>query len=186
MAVSEKPMFTAADTAGAPQFENGVWLMLAENERDTCLVDTAQPASKWPQCADWVIHGDGRWFERGGDSGSAIEPVPGSILVAGGDVAILQIAFDDEPKDGPSYSFAAFDNKPAATAKLRSIKFWIVMCGTYRASADGASAEQLVRYTGFDEKCRPASPQAIRDAAEASRPPASKMLELRWVRATPD
>ena len=46
VAMSEKPIFTGADTAGAPQFENGVWLL--EDESD-CHVDPAQRVSRWPE-----------------------------------------------------------------------------------------------------------------------------------------
>lgn len=192
VAVSDKPMLDAADTTGAPQLEEGVWLMPAPDEEKHCPVDTARPVSKWPKCANWAVYRDGRWFERDGDTGIATKPVHGSVVVAGGDVAIVQIEYrdpDDVADEAPTYFFAAFDNKPAPTAKLRSVKLWIVMCGTYRhrnAAAEDESDEALVRYPGFDDECRPASTRILRDAADASRSAGTKMAQLRWVRATLD
>lgn len=195
IAVSDKPMLAAADTTGAPQFEDGVWLMPGLDEEEACKVDTKQPVSAWPACADWALHRDGQWFAREGDSGIATKPVPReAVVVSNGDVAIIQL--ESEPKPGAEpdpmpYMFIAFDNKPAATAKLRSIRFWIVMCGRYEpndaAKGDDEEAETLVRFPGFDEKCRPESVAVLRAAADASRPPAhAKAPPFRWARAALD
>ncbi|HMO76192.1 MAG TPA: hypothetical protein PKD48_12705 [Sphingopyxis sp.] len=194
IAVSDKPMLAAADTIGAPQFEDGVWLLPELDEEEDCAVDTAQPVSKWPDCASWSVHRDGQWFARDGDSGIATKAVPYStVTVSNGDIAIIQLESDKSPADDGTvdpmpYSFGAFDNKPAATAKLRSIRFWIVMCGKYEESgADDDAPMTLIRYPGFDEKCRPASMQVLRDAAAASRPPPTLELPVfHWVRATLD
>ena len=191
------PLFPI-NQCSAPQIQsgrrcsNGVWLMPEPNEEGPCAVDTEQPVSKWPKCADWAIYRGGQWFERDGDTGIATKPVRGSIVVAGGDVAIIQVEFpgpDERPEEAPTYAFAAFDNKPAARANLRSVPLWIVMCGTYQprgTAAEDEADEKLVRYPGFDEKCRPASVQVLRDAAAASRPPDGKRARLQWVRATLD
>ncbi|MGH6633812.1 MAG: hypothetical protein ACREB0_10655, partial [Sphingopyxis sp.] len=134
VAVSEKPMFTDADTVGAPPLENGVWLMPEKIEDDAspCAVDVAKPVSTWPKCAAWALYRNGQWFERDGETGIATKPVAGSVLITGGDIAIVQVRFDDPDGDaassddppGPSaYFFAAFDDKPVdASTKLRSVK----------------------------------------------------------------
>lgn len=201
MAVSEKPMFTDADTVGAPPLENGVWLMpgKSEDEATPCAADVARPVSTWPKCADWALYRDGRWFERDGETGIATKPVAGSVLITGGDIAIVQVRFDDpdgdkasrdDPPEPPAYFFAAFDDKPVdAAAKLRSIKLWMVMCEIHRANAPGTAedaSEELVRFPGFDEECRPESIEALRAAARMSRTPDTKLAHFRWARATLD
>lgn len=196
IAVSDKNMLEHADTAGAPRFEDGVWLMSELDEETPCPVDTSQPVSKWPDCATWVVHREGQWFAREGNSGIATKAMPRSaVTVSNGNIAIVQLESDKPPVgdgtvDPLPYSFAAFDNKPAATAKLRSVRFWIVMCGRYErndADTPDGDAEILVRFPGFDEKCLPASTQVLRDAAAASRPSASTELpDFHWARATLD
>lgn len=190
IAVSDKPMLKQADTVGAPQFADGVWLIPERDDETGCAVDTARPVSQWPDCANWAVHRDGQWFERKGNSGIDIQPMPRSaVTVSNGDIAIIQIKSDEPPaKDGTvdpmPYIFAAFDNEPAATEKLRSIRLWGVMCGRYeKDGADDEAAETLIRFPGFDKKCRPASAQALRNAAAASRPPSTRdMPNFLWVR----
>jgi hypothetical protein len=195
MAVSDKPMFEQADTAGAPQFEDGVWLMPEFDDEKDCAVDTARPVSQWPDCAEWAVHRDGQWLAREGNSGIVTKAVPrDAVIVSNGDIAIVQLESDKSPAedgtvDPTPYSFIAFDNKPAATKKLRTITFWIVMCGTYEDSGtdDEDAPAKLIRFPGFDEKCRPASMQVLRDAARLSRPAASVELPaFHWARAILD
>lgn len=202
LAVSDKPMFTDADAIGAPPLESGVWLMPDSGEDDeaqACAVDIAQPVSTWPKCVDWALYRDGRWFERDGETGIATKPVAGSVLITGGDVSIVQVRFDDPDGDTassgeapapPTYYFAAFADKPvAADAKLRSIKLWLVACGTEKPNPEGTdedTPEELVRFAGFDEECRPDSVEALRAAARMSRAPDGKSVHFRWARATLD
>jgi hypothetical protein len=190
MVVSDQPMLEPADIAGAPQFADGVWLISDFDDDSPCIVDTALPVSRWPDCATWAVHQDGQWFAREGNEGIATKAVPRSaVIVSNGDIAIVQLETEKSPaKDGTidsmPYSFIAFDNKPAATTKLRSIGLWIVMCGKYEKSGAGDDAvETLVRFPGFNEKCRPASVRILRDAAAASRPPLTRDLPgFHWAR----
>jgi hypothetical protein len=202
LAVSDKPMFTDADAKGAPPLENGVWLMPNKDENDEaqpCAVDVAQPVSTWPKCVDWALYRDGQWFERDGETGIATKPMAASVLITGGDVAIVQVRFDDPDGDAassgeapspPIYFFAAFADKPvAADAKLRTVKLWVVACGIHKpntAGTDEDAPEELVRFAGFDEDCRPDSVEALRAAARMSRTPNSKFAHFRWARATLD
>ncbi|PAL19560.1 hypothetical protein CD928_19325 [Sphingopyxis sp. GW247-27LB] len=196
MAVSDKPMLGAADLAGAPRFEDGVWLISELDETKPCPVDTAQPVSRWAPCANWAVHRDGQWFAREKDTGIKIRPLAGLITVSGGEIAIIQMenavidnstaAADTDPTP---FFFGAFDNVPTSAEKLRSVKLWLVMCGQYRprkTTTNDETAEEFVRYPGFDEQCRPASIDALRAAAEASRPPESGRAHVRWTRAVLD
>lgn len=185
MAVSEKPMFTAADTAGAPILADGVWLM---KDDPACRVDAALPVSRWPACASWVEHRDGQWSEPSGGTMPTVKPLENDILFVGGTIGLMQVGFKDGGTewDGPTYMFMAFDN-PAGGDKLKSIALWPVMCGTmidYKGAAEQRNAMPVVkqRFAGFDEKCRPASQDALRAAAAPSRPHPSKLLRFRWVR----
>lgn len=201
VAVSDRPMFTDADTVGAPSLENGVWLMPDKGGDDAslCAVDVAKPVSTWPKCAAWALYRDGIWYERDGETGIATKPVAGSVLIAGGDIAIVQVRFDDpdgndassgNPPEPPAYFFAAFDDKPVgADARLRSVKLWIVMCGTPKPNTPGNDEdvpENLMRFAGFDEQCRPDSAATLRAAARLSRTPETKLATFRWARATLD
>lgn len=195
MAVSDKPMLEQADTAGAPQFADGVWLMPEVDKESDCKVDVAKPVSSWPDCATWALHKDGQWFARYENSGIVTKAVPrDAVKVSNGDIAIVQLESDTSPAedgtvDPTPYSFIAFDNKPAATGKLRAISFWIVMCGTYeeKDTDDEDTPAKLIRFPGFDEKCRPASMQVLRDAARLSRPAADHPLpQFGWARAILD
>ena len=92
MAVSEKPMFTAADTAGAPILADGVWLM---KDDPACRVDVALPVSRWPACASWVEHRDGQWSEPSGGTMPTIKPLENDILFVGGKIGLMQVGFRD-------------------------------------------------------------------------------------------
>lgn len=189
MAVSDKPMFAAADTAGAPQFEDGVWLI--QDDEEACRVDAAQPVSRWPDCADWAVHRDGQWFERDGERGIATRAFKTPMLVVGGDIALVQTEFaaEEGPDEAPTYLFLAFDNSARDAGKRRSMALWSVMCGTWPAGAkpaDDGSSDGLVRFPGFDEECRPASQDVLRAAAAASRPADAKLQRFQWMRARLD
>ncbi len=185
MAVSEKPMFAAADAAGAPTFADGVWLM---KDDPACRVDAAAPVSRWPGCAHWVEHRGGRWSEPSGGTAPMVKPLENDILFVGGKIALMQVGFKDGGTewDGPTYMFMAFDN-PAGGDKLKAIALWPVMCGTmvdYKTAAEQRNAMPVVkkRFPGFDEQCRPASQDALRAAAAPSRPHPAKMLRFQWIR----
>ena len=191
VAISERPMFTGADTAGAPQFENGVWLL---EEDSDCHVDAAQRVSHWPECANWVVFRDGQLFERVREGDIAVKRIENAILIVAGEVGLAQIehiSSGGSAAEPPVYFFAAFEtlgNPP--TLPLRSIALWNVMCGT-RAMEPGEAASddqsgELVRFPGFDEKCQPASQDALRAAALASRPSGAPRLRATWMRATLD
>lgn len=191
VAMSEKPIFTGADTAGAPQFENGVWLL--EDDSD-CHVDPAQPASRWPECANWIVFRDGQLFERVREGDIAVKRIENAVLIVSGDVGLAQIEYRSSgglAVEPPVYFFAAFENidKPP-TLPLRSIALWSVMCGTRPGEPGKAASDdhpgELVRFPGFDEKCQPGSQDALRAAALASRPSGEPRLRAIWMRATLD
>ncbi|MEO6387756.1 MAG: hypothetical protein ABIT16_13085 [Croceibacterium sp.] len=185
--------------ADALQLENGVWLARSKDSENDCPVNTAQPVSTWKSCAEWTYFRDGQWFEKERESGIEIKPFAGSILMTGGDPAMVQIelyegdAVDPAQRSSPSsprYVFAAFDGMPAdRTSKLRLINYWIVKCGTHspaEASTIDTATSSLERFAGFNQECQPASAKVLRAAATASRPSESDMSRLEWVRANLD
>ena len=196
MAVSDKPMLTAADLAGAPRFENGVWLMSDQISSEPCPVDTIKPVSHWPACAIWLILSKGQWFAREGDAGIEIRSLAGLITVSGGDMAIVQVqnaVLDDSPPDtAPDplpYFFLAFDQKPVAGERLSAVDLWLVMCGKFSARerrGEEEAGKEFFTYPGFDKQCRPNSIDVLRAAAAASRTPERQRLQIRWVRAVLD
>ena len=48
MVMTDKPMFSVADGAGAPAIRGGVW----RDDKPDCVFDEAAPQNKWPKCAD--------------------------------------------------------------------------------------------------------------------------------------
>lgn len=195
IANSDRPMFPEVDTVDAPRFENGVWAL---SEQDDCSVDKTRPVSKWPECADWAFHQDGRWFVRAGNMGVEVRPVADSVVVVGGEVAIVQIELlPDDPDEGVTFWFWAFDYL-AANEPLREFALWQVLCGlretqSVKATTDTESPDEeavkevLVRFQGFNEKCQPDSVASLRAAALASRPSSVDDRDrFQWVRTQLD
>ena len=68
LVITHKPMFTAADGAGAPSLRPGLWRM--EIGEDKCQVDESRPLSEWPSCGGGMVVGAGTvsYFDRDGDT----------------------------------------------------------------------------------------------------------------------
>lgn len=146
--VSNEPWFTDADTLGAPELRDGLWVTISE---DDCRVKLERPAERWPDCGDSfyvrghdVLHMEWNEIDANGRDRRVFdkwESVP--LFVAAGDPVILQFDGGSEPRapdpdeifiddDEPHwrYSYAAMrpvelDNQGNVVA----FEYWIVQCG---------------------------------------------------------
>ncbi len=193
--MTDAPMFTAADGAGAPAIRSGVW----RDDKPDCAFDETLPQSKWPKCAE-------------ARPGVADPPF---WLPVTGDPAILQMPMrTDDKKPGPQYFYAAFRPlKRDARGRVIAMKAWPVRCGpppppdaapppppagaagdkqAQAAWADlGANVAALggtnaplpgLAMRSDGETCVPASVAALRDAAKASEAWAEAPATSHWVR----
>jgi len=204
--VSKAPMFTAADSAGAPAFRPGLWL----SEKSDCRVDEAAPLAKWPDCADPVvitpteIHGAGPKDQK-----------PSPYLVAAGDPLVLQAQMEigvnagvDVSASGnasaagsasaqasgpPPYAYLgahplAFDGQ----GRITRMQSWPVMCGPPPPPPKPGAPADKARYVtrrplpGLKidgQVCTPADKAAVVNAARESRAYGSVQTS-HWVRDT--
>lgn len=206
--VSKVPMFTQADSAGAPALRPGLWLA----EKDDCHVDEAAPRARWPECADPLVitptevHGVG---EKAG------KPQP--YLVAAGDPLVLQSQIDIDVSAGvdvsatgnatasgsasakvtspPPYAFLgahplAFD----AQGRVTRMEQWPVMCGPPPPEPRPGAPLDKARYVTLHplpgmriegQVCTPANKAAVVNAARESRAYGS-VQKAHWVRDASD
>ncbi len=190
--VSKVPMFTAADSAGAPALRPGVWLA----EKADCHFDEASPLAQWPDCADPLVitptevHGVGSKGQK-----------PAPYLVAAGDPLVLQSQIDvdvsagvdvsasgdakatasasGEMKGPPPYAYLAA-HPIAFDAKGRVVRMeqWPVMCGPPPPEPKPGQPLDKARYVTLrplpglrieGQVCTPDDNAAVLNAARQSR-----------------
>jgi hypothetical protein len=186
MVMTEKPMFTAADGAGAAPIRSGVW----RTDTTGCDVDETLTQDKWPKCAN--------------PSPGVAEP-PFWLQVAG-QPALLQMPLP-LPKAGVMtvfYVYAAYRPlKLDAQGRVIALKTWLVQCGpppkpaapvvlAAGASAPAAPTHQLMgmtdaplpglKMTNHLGGCTTDSAAAVRNAAAASEAWVGDNPISHWVR----
>lgn len=149
--VSNEPWFTAADTEGAPELRDGLWVMITDAP---CRVKLEKPAERWPDCADPFYVRGGEWLAMQWDETGRSkriferwESVP--MLLARGDPAIFQfdqgierpapaadpdeiVLEDSEPHW--RYTYAAMRPTERDTqGRTVAIEFWTIQCGPLTA-----------------------------------------------------
>jgi hypothetical protein len=94
MVTSEQPIFTSADSADAPPLKSGLWALVEPG----CRFNVRTAPEKWPDCATALALRDGAAMDvRMGETGKR------SVLIAGGDPAVIQAATDDEGRTRYAY-----------------------------------------------------------------------------------
>ena len=173
MAMSEAPMFTANDKAAITPMD-GIWL----SDDQECAFDTMRPEADWPDCAMWlVVRAAGREFWVHDGKGQSER---GNYLIAGGMPPVVQIEYTDGAKeDGKTfYVFFGIEAGPADPQGRFSAAFtWEVQCGV-----QGKNPSDIAPHPGISPECRPSSTEALRSAAQASRPTAQMAMRWRWLR----
>lgn len=134
---SDKPLFTATDSVGAPVLRPGLWAM----PNDDCDYDEASPAKGWPECANaTVVTADRLSGGERGPSGKTKGAL--AYRIATGDPPGLQVAAPEDEKDGPKFIYAGlrpldFDKQGRAT-KLR---VWLALCAKPPTFEDGKAPD---------------------------------------------
>lgn len=112
MVMTDKPMFAAADGAGAPALRPGVW----RSEERGCDFDESQPQDDWPLC-------------------SHAQPSVGNPpfwQVVAGDPLLLQVKYalpGAEASDAEYFYIAVRPLKLDASGRVVAMKSWPVRCG---------------------------------------------------------
>lgn len=207
--LTKDPLFTQADSAGAPTLRPGVWLLFSEPD---CKVDTSQPFVDWPDCAGGghVTEGEIAGHKSGAPK-DVLERTP--VVLAAGDPRVAQLRVDvDVSTDAQAsasggatasasasggghsepYGYAGVrPTKFDSEGRIVAFKFWPVACGPPppkdKNGADVAPAT-LQPLPGIEMKkgdavCTTSSKAALRAAAKASEAWAeSPIPEARWIR----
>lgn len=189
--ITQAPMFSRADAAGAPPFRSGVWRELSDTP---CGFDALKPVMRWPTCAAGFLIIDGTFADYE-DKGGRRELTPaGDVLLAGGAPLILQFGPENgDASANKSYFYAGVRaTKQDDQGRIIAYSAWSVECGpppTKDAKTpDGkpgrsGTVEPLPGLTmdADGDNCTASSPQAIRAAAAASGKWATTQ-SLVWVR----
>lgn len=202
LVVSEKPVFTAADAAGAPALRPGVW----SATQPGCDFKSSDPVAAWPKCAGGgVITATAIMASvESSGAGPPDQPPPTTAkpqttipyVLAAGDPRVMQINFKLPPEAGVGsalYYFVAI--KPAAPdarGRIVQAEIWPIQCGPpppAKPASAGADADQggitdhpLPGMTVAQGLCSPVDKAAVVNAAKASRAWADQVGTLRWVR----
>ncbi len=132
MVTSTRPLFTAADAAGAPQLRPGLWT----HPDPGCAFDAATPAHTWPDCAGSVVVRP--TYFRGIRFGSAapdadsnkavpVDAVP--YILAGAYPSVLQVRIGD-PGKPKQYVFEGLrPTKLDEAGRVVEARMWLVQCG---------------------------------------------------------
>jgi hypothetical protein len=107
LVVSEKPVFTAADAAGAAPLRLGVW----SASQPGCDFNSSEPVAKWPTCAGGGVITASAIIGSVGTSGPGPEDPPSTIakpqftipyVLAAGDPRVMQMHMKLPPEAGTS------------------------------------------------------------------------------------
>ena len=208
--VSPTPVFTAADTAGAPEFRQGLWA----TPNPGCRFDDSKPVAKWPDCVDsFAVMGGELW-----GVGDKAKGKPGTpYVIAAGDPLVLQARMEADAQAGATAS-ASGDATASASAsvavsqsepppfiflavhplafddhkRMVRIEGWPVLCGpppppdppgTPREKQSSVTRHPFPGLTIQDQVCTPAGKAAVLGAAKASRAfSAGQIQTSHWVR----
>jgi hypothetical protein len=202
LVVSEKPVFAAADAAGAPSLRAGVW----SASQPGCDFKSSDPVAKWPKCAGGGVITATAIMASVDANGPAPadQPPPTTAkpqmtipyVLAAGDPRVMQIDMK-LPKEvgGPPELFYFAALKPAApdaSGRIVQAEIWPIQCGPppppkpASASGDadqgGITDHPLPGLKVTNGMCTPTDKAAVINAAKASRAWADQTGTLRWVR----
>jgi hypothetical protein len=164
MVVSDRPLFTKADTHDTPVFKAGLW----GAEDPNCVFDSTQPLESWPKCAGGSAIPAGQGILQGTDGTE--------ILIAAGDPLIGQLHFRPGGPIPISYVYGALvPTAWDAQHRVIEVEAWLVQCGPPRPAAAngdqeaGVSLHPMPGLKVKDDNCVADSPLLVRKAAIASR-----------------
>jgi hypothetical protein len=205
LVVSQTPVFSTADAAGAPPFKPGFWA----SPDPGCDFKESAPADAWPKCAN------GSEIQRDAliatvdpsavttstsDSKTAAGPKKVALpyVLAAGDPRVMQVDLHiPEAGLGQLGFFYFVAVKPTRfddDGRIIAAQLWPIQCGpppppqTSQTSnsndlSKGAVTEHpLPGLKIANGECNPTGKDAVRNAATPSRAWADNVGELHWVR----
>lgn len=170
---SSAPLFGPSDEIGPPSLRPGVW---ASPDKG-CDFDPNRPLATWPSCANGFL-------TTSEDFRSSLA----KLVFVGGSSPLIQ---DCETKGDPPATNCSYYGWAAVSAdasrRVTAMRFWTVQCGppppsskTQKRYGTLHPLPGLVMDKDGDD-CQPASADAVRQAAAASRA-WSTPSTLTWVR----
>jgi len=196
MVVTQTPMFTKADGAGAPGLRPGVW----RGKPDAgCAFDEKSPLASWPACANGaVVDDDGISMVKTVNGARTVAAKIGYVLAAG-EPRILQLSVGGlTPSFGLSLSGYLYGGvQPTKTddqGRIIAYTNWFVACGPPPPQPAAGSSPNRISFATLSpfaglvmdksgQNCTPISVAALRNAAvESAELPGDLPSETRWVR----
>jgi hypothetical protein len=201
LVVSETPVFSAADAAGAPALKPGVWAAPQPN----CDFKPSDPLDKWPQCAGGAAITPDAILAAADSAGVAAPdqsaPAPAKTMrvpyvLAAGDPRIMQIHFvlplDPAIKAAFFYFVALKPTAHDADGRITAAEAWLIQCGpppppsvdsSGKPDQGGITNHPLPGMKIEKGECTPDGKAAVINAAVPSRAWADNQVGmLRWVR----
>lgn len=163
---SERPLFTAADSVGAPVLRPGLWAVI----EPACKFNPRSPAVSWPKCVSAVVVGPSTLVDvKRSDDESASEPTVQTYRLVAGDPVVVQIQTPPEP--GAFY----YGLRPMASdgqGRITNVRFWYARCEAPTPVGDTAKRRKLLTglypIKGQEAGCLARAPAAVRNAVRLS------------------
>lgn len=192
--VTEQPLFSARDEAGAPPMKPGLWRMDAD---EACDFDPAKPLADWPECASGAVFAPGVISGHDKKDGKDVR-IEAPFILAAGDPRVGQLRLVDEDIEGhgkanPPYGYVAVKPTKLDHGAIVEVTYWLVLCGpppppNAKTRSQKPALGTLHPLPGMkmkpgDAVCTTDSQAALRGAAAASRAWGEKPKRARWIRA---
>lgn len=189
---SERPLFNAADQAGAPVLRDGLWLIqnnLGDFADDDCRVSTRKPANRWPDCADWMIVRGGEILGLDREEKSPGEWVSIPFVLAGGEPAVFQFASEYDGK--PDFNYFGMEPLSSdAEGRVIAFRSWPALCGPPPPPTPKGAEPRYVTLDPMpglaivENNCTAETREAVLASARASRAWDDGRSGARWIRDT--
>ncbi|MDO8801736.1 hypothetical protein [Phenylobacterium sp.] len=166
---SERPLFSIADSEGAPILKPGLWALPVGD----CKFSLRVSALKWPDCANATLVTGASLFGGKRDA-AGVFPQAMIYRLASGEPVILQVeAPADRGPGDPKVIYLGL--RPLASdgqGLITSARVWLALCAQ-PPPIDGGSGKPTKLAPGLTpikgrEECRAASAVAVRNAARQS------------------
>ena len=200
MVTASRPLFAAADSAGAPRLRPGLWT----HPDAGCAFDTATPAHTWPDCAGSVVvrptYFRGVRFGSAAPKADADKAMPADAVpyvLAGVYPSVLQVRIGDAGR-AKQYVFEGLrPTKLDGAGRIVEARLWLVQCGPPEPPAAGsgekfyhATKSPLPGLVMKDTDCVARDAETVFRAARASEAwrqnDGGWAQSIRWVRDRPD
>lgn len=163
---SERPLFTAADSVGAPVLRPGLWAAI----EPACKFNPRSPAASWPKCVSAVVVGPNTLVDiQRDDDPSETGPPVQTYRLAAGDPVVAQIQTPPEP--GAFY----YGLRPMASdgqGRITNVRFWYARCEAPTLVGDTVKRRKLLAglypIKGQEAGCLARTPAAVRNAVRLS------------------